>query len=274
MVWSRLLVIVCLGAYAQSTEKLEFEVASVKPSPPPDGRGIMMRCNGGPGTEDPGMFICENMSLANLVTIAYKISYYQLASPDWMQGMGAMFQVSCKVPEGSTREQFTVMLQNFLADRFKLVLHRETRDYTTYQLVVAKNGPKFKEAGEPPPPSDDSDRPLKFDKDGYPTLESIPNGIAMSKGRARMHFPQMTMQMLANRLSPQVRGPVTDSTGLTGKYDISLYWVNRLIGADSDIDGPTLIQALQEQLGLRLESKKAPLEFLVVDHAEKVPTEN
>ena len=85
----------------------------------------------------------------------------------------------------------------------------------------------------------------------------------------------MTMAMLAAQLSGQLRAPVADATGLTGKYEISLYWsAAPLRTVDSTPGGPDLKQALQEQLGLRVESKKGPVEFVVVDHAEKTPTEN
>jgi uncharacterized protein (TIGR03435 family) len=92
------------------------------------------------------------------------------------------------------------------------------------------------------------------------------------------------MEMLAGQLSGQLQGPVTDTTGLTGKYDISLYWTagngirTSPPGAEptalASDPGPTLTQALQDQLGLRVESRKGPVDFVVVDHAEKVPTEN
>ena len=138
--------------HAQSTTSLEFEVASIKPSPPPDGQGRTVGCIGGPGNGDPGLLTCRNMNLANLVSMAYKLSYYQLSAPDWMKDPFAMFDLNARVPEGATRNELNVMMQNLLADRFKLVVHRESREIQQYDLVVAKNGPKFKEA-QPPGPS-------------------------------------------------------------------------------------------------------------------------
>jgi uncharacterized protein (TIGR03435 family) len=140
--------------HAQST-RLEFEVASVKPSPPPDGRGRTVGCIGGPGNGDPGLLTCRDMNLANLVSTAYKLSYYyQLSAPDWMKDPFATFDVNARVPEGATKDDFNVMMQNLLADRFKLVVHRESREIQQYDLVVAKNGPKFKEAPPPAPKPD------------------------------------------------------------------------------------------------------------------------
>lgn len=276
------------GAYAQQAAKLEFEVASIKPSPPPaaGGIGVAMGCRGGPGTNDPGLFVCGNINLTSLVDMAYNVPYYSMSAPDWL--VMTRFEIRAVVPEGTTKDQFATMLQNLLADRFKLAAHRETREIQRYELTVAKGGPKFKEA-VPPPAKDDSKAappsfPIPRDKDGYPTLRGgMSMAIIGDKARASWHGA--SMEMLANQLSNQLHGPVTDATGLTGKYDIDIYWsadtglrANAPGAAPaspaSDPSGPTLQQALQEQLGLRVEPKKGPVDFLVVDRAERVPTEN
>ena len=279
MIHSLALVICCGVMCAQPGPKLEFEVASIKPSPPPEGRLVRVGCTGGPGTNDPVLYVCGNISLSNLVIIAFDIPIYQLSAPDW--AMMTRFDFRATVPPGTTKEQFATMMQNLLADRFGLAVHRESREIQQYELTVAKNGPKFKEAA-PPPPADSRDAaprpgPPKLDKDGYPTI-GLRGGMAIMNGKARLFQPEMTIAMLAARLSGQLRAPVADATGLTGKYDISLYWdaENNLRAAapDSVAAGPDLKQALQEQLGLRVDSKKGPVEFLIVDHAEKTPTEN
>lgn len=175
------------------------------------------------------------------------------------------------------------MLQNLLADRFKLMVHHETREIQRYELRVAKGGPKFqeaappKEAAPPGPPG-----PPKRDQDGYPILGRS-SSMAIMGDKARAHWPGMTMEMLAGLLSGQIHGPVTDMTGLAGKYDIDLYWNagNNLRAGAPGADpaalpsdpGPTLQQALEDQLGLRLESKKGHVHFLVMDHMERF-TEN
>lgn len=274
---------------AQSTGKLEFEVASIKPSPAPaSGVGIVVGCRGGPGTNDPALYTCQNISLSNLVTMAYRVAYYQLSAPDW--ATMARFDLRAKVPEGSTKEQLALMMQSLLTDRFHLAVHRESREIQRFELTVAKNGPKFKEAA-PPPPADSRDAPLapgplRLDREGYPMIGPR-GGMAVSYDRARLYQPEMTMAALADQLSGQLRGPVVDATELTGKYEISLYWTadNNLRtaaptpgGGPAPVDpvstGPDLKQALQEQLGLRVESKKGPVEFVIVDHAEKTPSEN
>jgi uncharacterized protein (TIGR03435 family) len=269
-------------AYAQPSAKVEFEVASIKPSSPPTGGvGYAVGCRGGPGTNDPGLYTCGDINLLALVMDAYGENFWQVSGPDWM--LMTRFDLRAVVPEGTTKEQFRIMLQNLLADRFKVAVHHETREIQRYELRVAKNGPKFKESS--PATKDDANPlapgPIKRDENGYPVVGH--RGMAMTGGKARMNWPEMTMEMLANTLSGQLHGPVTDATGLTGKYDISIYWsYEDALARPPDADparstsdpGPTIAQALQDQLGLRVESKKGPVDFLVVDHAERVPTEN
>jgi uncharacterized protein (TIGR03435 family) len=212
------------------------------------------------------------------------------SAPDWTNS--ALFDLTARVPPGTTYEQFQIMLQNLLADRFQLAVHHETRQHLSYKLVVAKNGPKFKEAGAPAeqdddaPPRPSGSKPFKFDADGYPVFGPGDSGTKMSASRGRMYEPQMTMDRLAGFLAGNLHATITDATGLGGRYEISLAWVvgSRTAAPPSSGEeaslaetdsGPTLTQALQSQLGLRLvESSKVPIDLLVVDHAEKVPAGN
>lgn len=273
------------GALAHSAAKPEFEVVSIKPSPDPvPGIPVNVGCNGGPGSTDPAMWRCTNMDLSNLITMAYRIMHFQLSAPDWIGRQ--RFDLTARIPEGTTKEQFSQMQQNMLADRFKLAVHHESREMPKYDLVVAKGGPKLKPSAggaeetaprgaAPPDPT-----PPKFDKDRYPILKPGLAGTIMMNGRARTFRPNCTMEQFAQTLSGPLGKPVTDATGLAGKYDISLYWVTDALPAGPTAEpppvdaGPTLQQAIQDQLGLRLDAKKGPVDFLVVDHAEKLPTEN
>ena len=274
-------------AHAQTLDaRTEFEVASIKPSDPPVR---FVRSNGGPGTNDPGLYVCENCSLMSLVSIAYDIPSYRITALDWMRL--ASFVVNAKVPPDATKEQFHLMMQHMLAERFKLAVHREQKELQIYELVLAKGGPKLKSSTEETPAEvaskTDSKRPAstepaKLGQDGYPTLSE---GMtqAMMKGRARIMYPRQTVEWFAGMISYQVHQPVIDATGLTGKYDFGLFWAyddgnesrdsasNAPLAADP---APTLFEALQSQLGLKLEQKKGPVEIIVVDHMEKVPTEN
>jgi uncharacterized protein (TIGR03435 family) len=265
-----LCVLAGLGAYGQS----EFEVASVKVSPPPDGRGITVGCDGGPGTKDPGLISCENVTLTMLVAQAFNVSYDQLVALDWMAQQ--RFDVAAKVPAGTSKEKVAKMWQRLLIDRFKLATHRESRVVSKFDLQVGKDGPKFHEAGEAPPAGEapHARGGNKLDKDGFPEL--IRPGMIGMEGRIALYDNRMTMEQLAKTCSGQLGKPVTDTTGLKGQYEIRLHWVSDTGAArpaPSDPGGPTLIQALPNQLGLRLEPKKGPVEYLVVDHMEKFPIE-
>jgi uncharacterized protein (TIGR03435 family) len=297
-----LLIFTCVGVFGQSgDEKPAFEVASIKPSPPPAGGRIRIGMNGGPGTPDPGRYTCTFCTLLMLITQAYDVPRFQISAPDWLDDVH--FEIVAKVPRGATKEQFRLMLQTLLAERFKLTLHREKKDMPGYQLLVAKNGPKLKEsmedpesnadaAGPPPLPAG----PPKMDKDGYPILPHRQGTMMfMGIGRARMQAEKETLEHFATQLSGLVGKPVTDATGLKGKYDFTLTFapepgqgfLTRLPpppggppGPDAGTPAtpqdslPTVFTALQEQLGLKLEQKKGPVDTLVIDHAEKVPTEN
>jgi uncharacterized protein (TIGR03435 family) len=295
-----LLAIVMGAAFAQTPapEKPAFEVASIKPSEPPvPGRGMMMGSNGGPDTKDPGIYRCTNCNLVMLITQAYDIKFFQLNYPKWMDDV--RFEINAKVPEGATKAQMRLMLQDLLAERFKLALHHETKEMQVYDLVVAKGGSKLiehvdkKEEAEEDaaPPARGSGRGPNLDADGYPIVPKGCKGCIMmvGSGKARMSLQDSTMADLVDMLASQVNKIVYDATGLKGKYDISLTYQMQMGGprgggpaaaaerpsADSDADmGIPLVGAIQPQLGLRLESKKGPVDLLVIDHAEKAPTEN
>jgi len=252
----------------QDDAKLQFEVASVRPSAPP-GRGGY--CRGGPGTDDPGFVVCQNWHLISLVTTAYDVDYFRVSAPEWMHDL--RYDVRARVPEGTTKKQLSAMWQNLLAERFKLVVHRETKESQIYDLLVAKSGPKLKAAAATPAKGSSRNyAQLKLDGDGYPAFGPGHPGMAWSSDFAGMYFPQRSVEWLAAYVSAQLASPVNDKTGLSGKFDISLRWVSDRLAETGG--GPTLIQALRDQLGLHLESKKGPVEFLIVDHAERSPIDN
>jgi uncharacterized protein (TIGR03435 family) len=228
------------------------------------------------------------MNVSNLVTQAWSTDFYRVAGLD--RG-GQMFEVTASIPAGTTKEEFKVMLQNMLIDRFNLAVHHESREITQYDLVIAKNGPKFKKAAETPPVNpDDAPKPppgpdrVKTDAAGIPVFPPGRTGMMMTGNGARMFQPRMTMERLAAQIGAQMGKPVTNATGLEGEYEIGLYWApeapssNRPDAFKPEADpvetAPTLTQALQEQLGLRLDQKKAPVDFLVVDHIDKMPASN
>ncbi len=293
------LLTIAMGAtFAQTPapEKAAFEVASIKPSEPPvPGRGMMMGSNGGPGSNDPGRYRCTNCNLPMIITQAYDIKHFQLNYPKWMDD--ARFEINAKVPQGATKAQLRLMLQDLLGERFKITLHHETKEMQVYDLVVAKGGPKLvehvdkkEEAVEDGPPPPGRGRGPNLDADGYPIIPRSCKGCIMmvASGKARMSLQDSTIAELAEMVSEQVNKIVYDATGLKGKYDISLTYQMQRNGPNgggaaaaaerpSDVDsdmGIPLVGAIQPQLGLKLESKKGPVDMIVIDHAEKTPTEN
>jgi len=288
---------------AFSQAKPEFEVASVKPSAPPAGRGpFVVGSRGGPGTPDPSRVTYINLGLKGLLTTAYAVQPYQVIGPDWLDI--ERFDIAATIPEGATKDDVKLMLQNLLAERFHLTLHHESRELPLYELTVAKNGPKMKPSVEDPNPAPEQRVPLPTGKDGLPQLQPGRRGMMMMSrpGGAHMAANLQTLAMFAQILSSQLRSPVVDKTGLTGTYDFVLdFTLDRFQGFDGlggppppppppaagasaapgaplaappQDEAPSIFVALQEQLGLRLEKKKGPVDVLVIDHADKVPTEN
>jgi len=299
IVWAAL---ACRMAFGQAVGPA-FDVASIKPIAPPDAGGrMMMGMRGGPGEKDPELYTCTNCGIPLLMTRAYDVKGYQLTYPGWMDSV--RFDVSARVPSGATREQFRLMLQNLLTERFKLAIHRDQKEMQVYEMTVAKSGVKAKESVPDPPKDEPPDDPAallgrggrgaSLDKNGYPI---IPRGckscMIVEHDKARLMAEDATMIEFADRLSRQLGKPVHDLTGLTGKYDFDLTWggddtaartggapeANTPLSASSTGSGPAefqqmMIAAIQSELGLKLEQKKGMVEIIVVDHAEKVPTEN
>jgi len=185
---------------------------------------------------------------------AFKVKMEQIEGPSWLET--DFFDISAKIPDGAARDQVPAMLETLLTERFKLAAHREDRVRSGYVLVVDKGGPKFKEA------KPDGDRPL--------------NGI-QGVGRGELTGLGADMGLFARRLAVVVGRTVVDRTGLTGKYDFKLQWTPDTSQAMRSPDeppadhasGPSIFSAIQEQLGLRLEASKGPVEILVIDHIEK-----
>jgi uncharacterized protein (TIGR03435 family) len=308
-----LVIFTSSAALAQTAEPSPtFEVASVKPAAPITGNFIRVGMRGGPGSSDPGQITYNNVTVKNVLMNAYGVKGFQISGPGWLDA--ERYDIVAKLPRGSTKADLMVMLQNLLAERFKLTLHREKKDLAMYALVVGKNGPKMKESVEEPAPKEGdapkaggpADGPppppgkLPMGRDGFPVLPPGAGGrvgtsMIFMNGNVRMTANKQTMAGLAEMLSGQLDLPVVDLTGLTGKYDFTLYFSPeglssmRVMGgpppgeagpgmpveiAPDAQSNPNLFAALQEQLGLKLEQRKGPVDLLVIDHLEKAPVEN
>jgi uncharacterized protein (TIGR03435 family) len=235
---------------------------------------MMVGASGGPGTKDPERYSAQNFDLGGLLQIAFGINRYQLSAPAWLNDV--RFDVEVKVPPGATAEQFRLMMQDLLQERFRMVAHHETKEMQGYALTVYKNGPKIRESTEafPKPPELDPEWKPAADADGFPVLPRgrFPWWTIGSGGRSRRRVANMSMEEFARDLSMQLQGPVTDATGLKGKYDFTLSWVFDTLLAS--VGGPDLFGAIQQQLGLKLDRKKEPVDLIVVDHIERSPTRN
>ena len=291
-----------------------FEVASVKPSEPITAAMVAsgkvhagMKIDG--KRVDIGYF-----PMIQLICKAYDVKAYQVTGPTWLKSVGLAgqrFDIVANLPEGATKEQVPQMLQALLAERFKLVIHRETKDQAVYAMVIGKGGLKIEES-QPPVASPDGAAPnpavtgsssvsvsqtkggsVVSDGAGKTQKQTIsPDGKSM-----RFEIWGATLAELAEGLAPLVDHPIVDMTGLTGKYhvtlDISMQEVLSAVraagaalppaegGGDaskpaelaSDPGGSSLFTTIQT-LGLKLEPRKVPTAFIVVDSVEKMPTEN
>jgi uncharacterized protein (TIGR03435 family) len=268
-------VLILARAAAQTPTAIpRFEVASIKPSPPGDVERMFAGSRGGPGTQDPGLYVCENCGVSLLLREAFDLKSFQFSAPDWMQS--TRFHVLAKIRDGATRQEFRLMLQGLLADRFKLTFHYQNREIQTLELVVAKNGPKMQEHEDQPPARDESPQagPPNLDENGFPILPGRKPMMRGAGDHQTQRFVGESMSHFASVLSSRLEAPVTDATGLRGKYDFTLRWIMDRGIPSADAPGPSIGQALQEQLGLKILPKKSKADIFMVDHIEKTPTEN
>ena len=283
-----LLFVSCVIYGQKPDSTIAFEVASLKASPPADQNvRPVAGCTGGPGTPDPGQYTCRRALLAALVGTAFDLRGYQWSGLGGREAFSfppgapspAYWDLAAKVPSGATPEQFRTMYQNLLIERFKLAYHFEKKEMDGYELVAAKGGPKLTESQPIPAAAAAAEQtaarapgPPAVAPDGCP-LAPLRTGMSqLSRNGVRcVVWVGASIAQLAALLSSQLSAPVTDATALKEVYDFKLRYSPAAREMD---DAPGLIQALQNDLGLRLEKKKAPVDVFVVDHVEKEPTEN
>lgn len=289
---------------------LAFEVASIKPSQPITPASVAS------GKLHVGMKIdaarvdIGNFALMQLICKAYDVKPYQVSGPSWLM-TGQKFDIVASLPQGATKEQVPQMLQSLLAERFKLTIHRNTKDSPIYAMVVGKGGVKMKEL-DAAPAAPDGNTPAATAATGSNSVsisqtkggavvtdgEGTQQKMSMSPDGKSMHLEisRITMAKFAEALSPMVDRPIMDFTELKGKYEVALdvsmqdvMNAARAAGAavpasapgasggnpaDSASDpGGSIFTAVQ-LLGLKLEPRKSPLSMIVVDSVEKMPTEN
>jgi uncharacterized protein (TIGR03435 family) len=248
---------VALGQVPESTDSASFDVAAIKPSGPDSGNGLSVKFL-------PDGFAARNASVRLLIKIAYNLNDDEVSGgPAWI-GL-KKFDIDAKRDAATTsstdRAQTRLMLQSLLRDRFKLKLRSETKEMATFALVVAKGGPKLKRSTTP-------DEAVRF-----------------QGGLGSITASNATLDQLAAAVEDWVGHPVENMTGLDGKYDFKLEWTpdqaSVLSPADAasspppphDYSGPTIFTAVQQQLGLSLQSRKIQAPCEIVESVE-LPSEN
>jgi uncharacterized protein (TIGR03435 family) len=303
-------VLTCCAVFGQATPS--FEVASIKPADP-QPQGMIRVGMGG----DPGRVNYTNVTLKNVLTRAYEVKPHQINGPAWLDS--DRFDITAKLPEGATKEQIPAMLRNLLAERFKMTIHKETREQSIYALVVGKNGPKLTKASEnsefsrvivgpngehipaPPPPPPPPGGPAAG---GTAAGGRSGGGMMMMISNGHVEARRATIPGFCDMLSNFLDRPVIDNTDIKGEYDITLdvsmedMAGMRAMGGGARVAvagpggpaGPAVAHSAEgnpapessgasifasvQQLGLKLEPRKSPMDFIVIDRAEKVPTEN
>jgi uncharacterized protein (TIGR03435 family) len=231
---------------AQPQATPTFEVASIKIAPPRNGPAGYFAMD-----SDPAMIRYSNINLKILIALAYSVdSDRVLGGPGWLDSQ--QYDLAAKIPAGVSKDKVPVMLQALLADRFKLVVHSESKNQRVYLLVVGEGGLKIKEAQET----------------GNEDVQQVRGGrMPLQIVRGRITGRSITMGTLAGALARFAGNPVVDRTGLTKKFDIDLAWEPE----DDSVYAPEIFFAVQKQLGLKLEPGRASVKLLVVEHAERVP---
>ncbi len=269
-------LLLCWPTAAQTAQDgPRFEVASVKESHSDRPHWAMQ---GGPGTKDPGLFSCENITLGALLLAAFDLPRYRFSGPPWLTSV--RFDVQAKVPEGAAKEDFSLMQQNLLIDRFHLTFHHDQREVEGYGLRAAKGGLRLKRSESPPVDSSGmrAVRPTgEKDADGFPVIPAEdlrPMAMGIDGDHWVERFRGGTMEQLATFLSSSLfQRPVHDDTGSSGRFDFTMKFIVNFGRRPEDEARPTIFDALGT-LGLKLESVKVPVDVMVIDHIEKAPTEN
>lgn len=246
----RVCVLGLLSAIAIAAQGPVFEVATLKLSPPPKEDRIVINL----GRWQSGRFTMANVTLSDIMKFGWNVvADDQLVLPEWNRQV--RFDVEGKAPADTKMPELRMMLRALAGERLHVKVRTEQRVLPYLALMKGKPGPKIKRA------------------------EEAPNPNVGPQVRGRISHPQMSMQGLATLLSRFERQTVVDRTGLEGVYAVNLEWTPDNFSSQPDVnapppDHPSLFTAVSEQLGLKLESRRGPLDVLVVESASRVPEEN
>jgi uncharacterized protein (TIGR03435 family) len=263
----------CATTFAQSAPtKLSFEVASIKPAEPSPANQIRIGLSA-----DAGVLRYTNVSVKDCIRVGFRVKDFQIEGPDWLDSI--RYDIVARLPAGSATTQIPEMLQSLLADRFKLTLHRDTKEHAIYALIVGKNGAKLKPAEV-------------LTSDGQAGRGGMQ--VRVDEAGAHLQAPSATLAMLSEMISRFSERPVVDMTRIEGQYDFDLVFspetlrgVRQAAGgampspgqgaghpdSNPEASAGSIYDSVQKY-GLKLDPRKAPMEILIVDRIEKAPTEN
>jgi uncharacterized protein (TIGR03435 family) len=282
-----LIGLAAVSLYAQSSPLPEFEVASIRPSTEtPQGQvNIGLHIDG-------AQVRVASMTFKDYLGLAYRMKVSNISGPDWISS--ERFDISATIPAGGKTAQIPEMFQALLAKRFQLKVHREKKEFPVYALVIGKGELKLKEV----PPDDDKGKtaePINVAGGGSAAGVSVNlgNGSSWSFVPNRFEAKKLTMEQFASNLERFADRQIVDMTGLKGQYDLAFdinpedyrpMLIRSAISAGAMLPPQALklvegtssasISDALQQIGLRLEARKAPLDVIVVDDAKKTPTEN
>lgn len=249
--------LICVSAFAQSPA---FDVASIREVPNSKGRGAV----GQPVFEFAAGRFSLQASLMGIIEVAYDVRAHQVSGPSWLDSNA--FLILARADPDATQDQLRAMCRSLLAERFGLTLHGDRKEMPVFAIVKVSSGPKL--------------IPVETAAGGDLSLK-------MKAKPGRIVSTGASLDWLAEALNHPLGRPVLNKTGIEGKFRIVLDWTpdggeaeaakagkpaaKTKAGKESE---PTIFTAIQEQLGLKLESQKGMVDVLVIDHAEKHPTEN
>jgi uncharacterized protein (TIGR03435 family) len=279
--------------------KSQFEAVSLKPAEPYKPGTNPFSTHGGPGSDDPGRFTMSRAALSVLISRAYGLDSDQLKGASWVyDAMNNGFALVATLPASTTQEQYCGMLRNMLSGRFHLVFHFEKQSRSGYELTVLPAGPKFKHYV--PDPDAPGDRAFRVDERGFPIIPaSQPTALSMAVSRTgvwKVSF-RNNMSLFARSLASDINqsngvvaGPgvalprVVDKTRLAGTYDIRLEFAGQPFPSETAATpatpdptdaGPNIFTAVQQQLGLKLTKvADVQIDVMIIDHIDRIPTEN
>ena len=279
------LAICAHGSTAFTQPSPTFGVAAVRPSP-----------DGPPAQGQAGVHITKNqvrfayLSLRDYVSIAFGVPIHQISGPEWINA--TRFDIAATMPENATPDDFPKLMEALLRDRFKLQAHKESRESTVLALEVGRNGTKLVATPDVTP----KDAPVSVTASGNAqqgVSADLGNGMSFTLTNTRFEFKQVTMQSVADTLGRFMRYPVLDRTKLEGRFDIGFniapedympLMIRSAVNAGMTLppqalqllDAPSLgsVENGLRSLGLSLEERRAPLDYVVVDSIERTPTDN